>query len=128
MIRKTFLWDYYKSCEFNLYTDFSLLCWSAFEHFWFIKRFPTNCLFSSLSLSLPLSLSLTMCVCRLSVIPYLADSAGAGEYTNSISAEGEDPPITSVLDITLKNLMVGFRKCEVPLHCHYSQVLFDAEW
>ena len=36
-----------------------------------------------------------------------AQSAEVREYTNSISAEGQDPPpLTSVLDMTLNNLKV----------------------
>ena len=37
-------------------------------------------------------------------------SAGAIEYTDCISAEGEDPPPpTSVVDMTLNNLLVRFQ-------------------
>ena len=39
----------------------------------------------------------------------LALSAWAVEYTDSISAEGEDHPPTSVLKMTLNNLMVRFQ-------------------
>ena len=41
---------------------------------------------------------------------------------------GVRPPLTSVLDMTLNNLMVRFQQCwsfgecGVPLHCHRSQV------
>ena len=44
------------------------------------------------------------------------------------------PPPTSVLDMTLNNLMVRFQQCwnfgecGVPLHCHCSQVLSGPEW
>ena len=44
------------------------------------------------------------------------------------------PPPTSVLDMTLNNLMVRFEQCwrfgecGVPLHCHRSQVHSDLEW
>ena len=44
------------------------------------------------------------------------------------------PPLTSVLDITLNNLMVRFQQCwsfgecRVPLHCHCSQVHSCPEW
>ena len=44
------------------------------------------------------------------------------------------PPPTSVLDMTLNNLMVRFQQCwsfgecGVPLHCHRSQVYFGPEW
>ena len=41
---------------------------------------------------------------------WLAQSAGAEEYTDCASAEGkETPPPTSVLDMTLNNLMVRFQ-------------------
>ena len=44
------------------------------------------------------------------------------------------PPITSVLDMTLNNLMLRFQQCwsfgecGVPLHCHRSQVHSGPEW
>ena len=44
------------------------------------------------------------------------------------------PPPTSVLDMTLNNLMVRFQQCwsfgecGVPLHCHRSQVHSGLEW
>ena len=47
---------------------------------------------------------------------------------------GVNPPITSVLDMTLNNLMVRFQQCwslgecGVPLHCHRSQVHSGPEW
>ena len=47
---------------------------------------------------------------------------------------GVRPPITSVLDMTLNNLMVRFQQywsfgeCGVPLHCHRSQVHSGPEW
>ena len=62
-----------------------------------------------------------------------AQSAGAVEYTDRFSAEGQDPP-TSILDITLKNLMVKFQdswsfgECRVPLHCHHSLVHSGPKW
>ena len=43
-------------------------------------------------------------------------------------------PPTSVLDMTLNNLMVRFQQCwsfgecGVPLHCHHSQVHSGPEW
>ena len=43
-------------------------------------------------------------------------------------------PLTSVLDMTLNNLMVrlqqcwSFGECGVPLHCHCSQVHSGPEW
>ena len=40
-------------------------------------------------------------------MPKNTQSAGAAEYTDCTSAEMEDPP-TSVLDMTLNNLIVGF--------------------
>ena len=67
-------------------------------------------------------------------INQLAQSAGAVEYTDCFSAEGYDPPPTSVLDMTLNNLMVrfqqswSFEECGVPLHCHRSQVHSGPEW
>ena len=57
-----------------------------------------------------------------------AQSAGAVEYTDCFSAP------TSVLDMTLNNLMVrflqcwSFGKCGVPLHSHRSQVYSGPEW
>ena len=47
---------------------------------------------------------------------------------------GVRPPLTSVLDMTLNNLMVRFQQCwsleecGVPLHCHRSQVHSGPEW
>ena len=46
---------------------------------------------------------------------------------------GKTPPPTSVLDITLNNLMMrlqywSFEECEIPLHCHYSLVHSDPLW
>ena len=41
----------------------------------------------------------------------VAQSAGAVEYTDCTSAEGVRPPLTSVLDMTLNNLMVRFQQC-----------------
>ena len=47
---------------------------------------------------------------------------------------GVRPPPTSVLDMTLNNLMVRFQQCwsfgecGVPLHCHHSQVHSGPEW
>ena len=47
---------------------------------------------------------------------------------------GVRTPLTSVLDMTLNNLMVRFQQCwsfgecRVPLHCHCSQVHSGAEW
>ena len=47
---------------------------------------------------------------------------------------GVRPPPTSVLDMTLNNLMVRFQQCwsfgecRVPLHCHRSQVHSGLEW
>ena len=38
-----------------------------------------------------------------------AQSAGAVEYTDFFSAEVEDPHPMSLLDMTLKNLMVTFQ-------------------
>ena len=44
------------------------------------------------------------------------------------------PPLTSVLDMTLNNLMVRFQQCwsfgecGVPLHCPHSQVHSRPEW
>ena len=44
------------------------------------------------------------------------------------------PPLMSVLDMTLNNLMVRFQQCwsfgecGVPLHCHRSQVHSGPEW
>ena len=46
---------------------------------------------------------------------------------------GVRPPLTSVLDMTLNNLMVRFQQCwsfgecGVPLHCHCSQVYSGPE-
>ena len=47
---------------------------------------------------------------------------------------GVRPPLTSVLDMILNNLMVrlqkrwSFGECGVPLHCHRSQVHSGPEW
>ena len=65
---------------------------------------------------------------------FFAQSAGAVEYTDCFSAEGKTLPTTSVLVMTLNNLMVRFQQCcsfgecVVPLHCHRSQVHSDPEW
>ena len=40
------------------------------------------------------------------VIHFLAQAAGAAEYTHCISAEKLDSPRTIVLDMTINNLMV----------------------
>ena len=40
---------------------------------------------------------------------YIAQLAGTVEYTGCISAEGLDAPTPSVLDMTLKNVMVRFQ-------------------
>ena len=45
----------------------------------------------------------------MSTISTVAQSTGAVEYTDCFSAEGIDPPTTSVLDMTLNNLMVKFQ-------------------
>ena len=65
----------------------------------------------------------------------IAQSAGAIEYTDCTSAEGQDPPPPmSVLYMTLNNLMMRFYwccslgECEVPLHWHRSQVHYGPEW
>ena len=66
-------------------------------------------------------------------LPYLAQLAEAVEYTNCFSAGGEDLP-TSVLDMTLNNLIVRFQWCwsfrefRAPFHCHCSQVHSCPEW
>ena len=53
-----------------------------------------------------------------------AQSAGAIEYTDCISAEDDSAPL-SVQDKTLNNLIVKFQscfeECKVLLHCHHSQ-------
>ena len=66
---------------------------------------------------------------------FFAQSTGAVEYTDCTSAEGvRPPPPTSVLDMTLNNLMVRFQQCwsfgecGVLLHCHRSQVHSGPEW
>ena len=52
----------------------------------------------------------------------LAQSAGAVEYTDASLQRGKNPP-TSVLDMTLNNLMVRFQQCRsfgecgIPLYC-----------
>ena len=64
----------------------------------------------------------------LSKYTNIAQSAGAVEYPDCFSADGQDCPLTSVLDMTLNNLMVRFQQCwalgecRVPLRCHCSQV------
>ena len=63
----------------------------------------------------------------LSMQTTFAQSAGVVEYTDYTSADPPPHP-TSVLDMTLNNLMVRFQWCwsfgeyGVPLHCHSSQV------
>ena len=59
----------------------------------------------------------------------LAQSVGAAQHTDGISAKGQDPhPSKSVWDITLNKLMVklqvmlGFGQCGVRLYCHRSHV------
>ena len=64
----------------------------------------------------------------------LAQSVEAVEYTDCISAEGVRPPLMSVQDMTLNNIMVRlqwwwrFGECRVPLHCHCTQVHSGPEW
>ena len=58
--------------------------------------------------------------------PFNSHLSQLGLY-NTVSLERCKTPPTSVLDITLKHLMVvlhswSFREGEVPLPCHYSQV------
>ena len=51
-----------------------------------------------------------LCLVWLTDLRFLAQSAGAVVYTDCTSAEGYDPhPPTSVLDMTLNNLMVRFQ-------------------
>ena len=59
-------------------------------------------------------------------LDWSAQSAGAIEYTDSTSAEGWDPTPTSVLDMTLNNLMKSwsFVECRVHLHWHLSGPLW----
>ena len=53
---------------------------------------------------------------------------------NTPSLQRGKSPTTSVLDVTLNNLMVklqwcwSFGECGVPLHCHRSQVHSGLEW
>ncbi len=55
-----------------------------------------------------------------------AQSAGAVEYTDCFSARG-NTPTTSVVDMTLNNLMTRFQQCwsfgecGVLLYCHHYQ-------
>ena len=69
---------------------------------------------------------LYVCVCVSSGL-----SAGAVEYTDSISAEGYPP--MSVLDMIQIHLIVklqsrSFVNYGVLLHCYYSQVHVDPYW
>ena len=54
--------------------------------------------------------------------------------TSAPLQRGKTLPLTSVLDMTLNNLMVMFQQCwnfgecRVPLHCHRSQVHSGPEW
>ena len=65
---------------------------------------------------------------------HIAQSAGAVEYTDCISAEGWYPHPTSVLDMIPNNLMMRFQlcwnfgECGVPLYCHRSKVHYGPEW
>ena len=62
-----------------------------------------------------------------------AHSAGAVEYLDFPSTEGYAPP-TSVLYMTLNNLMVNIQscwslgECGVPFHGHCSQVYSGLGW
>ena len=59
---------------------------------------------------------------------------GRGLLNTPTASLQQGPPPTSVLDMTLNNLMVRFQqcwsfgKCGVPLHCHCSQVHSGPEW
>ena len=62
-----------------------------------------------------------------------AQSSGAAEYTDCISAVGYNSPSTCVLDMALNNLMVWlqfwrFGDYGVLFHFHCSQVRSDLEW
>ena len=66
---------------------------------------------------------------------HIAQSAGDVEYTDCTFVEGVRlPPLTSILDMTLKNRMLRFQwcwsfgECGVPLHCYSSQVQSGPEW
>ena len=59
---------------------------------------------------------------------------GCGIYQLHLCRGVRQPPPTSVLNMTLNNLMVSFQlcwsfgECSVPLHCHRSQVHSSPEW
>ena len=58
------------------------------------------------------SKSIKICIYIYIYIYIYAQSDGAVEYTDCFSAEGLDPHSqTSVLEMTLNNLMMGFQKC-----------------
>ena len=68
-----------------------------------------------------------MLLCDLIFISWynfiFANSAGAAEYTDCVSAEESDSPTpTNVLDMTINNLMVSFEESGVALRGHRSQV------
>ena len=81
------------------------------------------------SVSKPVFLA-TQGFCKRSLNILLAQPAGAVVYTDLLCKGVRPPPHThqtSVLDITLNNLMVrfqkcwSFRECRILLHCHRSQ-------
>ena len=58
-----------------------------------------------------------------------AQLAGAVEYANCFSAEGQDPTSNECPDMTLNCIWWGgssFGECRVLFHCHYFQV--HLEW
>ena len=63
-------------------------------------------------------------------LKWIAQSAGAVEYTNCFSAEGYDP--TSTSDTKQSNgevpVMLGIWGMRITLHCYHSQVHSGPEW
>ena len=62
-----------------------------------------------------------------------AQLVGAVEYILTASLQRSKTSSMSVMDMTLKHLMVklkswNFGECGVPPHCHYSQIHSDPEW
>ena len=80
-----------------------------------------------------LSLNSGWVIITIKIIYTTAQSAGAIEYTDDISAEEQQSAPTSVLDMTLNHLIVrlqswSFGECRVTFHCYYSQVHSNSEW
>ena len=81
-----------------------------------------------------LCLSVCSCFHSLSLCLFLCPVSWGCRIHWLHLCRGVRPPLTSVLDMTLNNLMVrfqqcwSFEECRVPLHCHRSQVHSGPEW